>query len=121
MKIIRLPRAVYRGVLAVPLVLVVAAVTPAAPADPAHRQTTYEVTNLESFGGSASGNSINNRGWIAGFSTEPVASAGCPRGHLEMSQRPHPPRVFRRESTCGLAARGGERVDCPGCLGEGAH
>jgi len=73
MKIIRLPRAVYRGVLAVPLVLVVAAVTPAAPADSAHRQTTYEVTNLESFGGSASGNSINNRGWIAGFSTEPVA------------------------------------------------
>lgn len=65
-----------RGVLAIILVVAIG-VTTSAEADPRHGdqrhgRTEYVVTGLESLGGTSSaGNSINNRGWVAGFSQLP--------------------------------------------------
>jgi probable HAF family extracellular repeat protein len=74
MKRHQLRRAVYRAAFMVPVLLLAVGVTPRvqARADQAHSRTRYEVTNLASLGGTESaGNSINNRGWIAGFSNLP--------------------------------------------------
>ena len=73
---IGLGTALLRGALAIPLMAVIG-VTATAGADPQHGEqqrgkTQYVVTELESLGGTSSaGNSINNRGWVAGFSQLP--------------------------------------------------
>jgi probable HAF family extracellular repeat protein len=65
-------KAMYLGALAVTLLLLAAGVTPQARAYEDDKQAVYEVTNLPSLGGTSSGgSSINNRGWIAGFSNLP--------------------------------------------------
>ncbi len=70
MTAIGIPRARYLAALTVPLVFVAAGMTSRAPADQSHHQARYKVVNLESLGGTASsGESINDRGWIAGSST----------------------------------------------------
>jgi probable HAF family extracellular repeat protein len=61
-----------RAALMLPVLLLAAAMTPLARAGQGDGQTAYQVTELASLGGSASGgSSINNRGWIAGFSNLP--------------------------------------------------
>jgi len=48
------------------------AVCAALAAAPVRAATTYTVGNLDAFGGTRNqGNSINNRGWVAGFTTRP--------------------------------------------------
>ncbi len=72
MRPIRLRTAIGRARLVLPVFLILAAggTLPAIAHD--HGQRTYDVTNLGSLGGTASaGSSINNRGWIAGFSNLP--------------------------------------------------
>ena len=65
----RLRGVVARAALVLPVLLLVAGVTPPAQAGQDHRQILYRVTILPSLGGTASaGSSINNRGWVAGFS-----------------------------------------------------
>ena len=65
----RLRGVVARAALVLPVLLLVAGVTPLAQAGRDHRQILYRVTILPSLGGTASaGSSINNRGWVAGFS-----------------------------------------------------
>jgi probable HAF family extracellular repeat protein len=72
MKSNQLRRAVLRAAFMLPVLLLTAGVTPLAQAGQAHGQTVYEVTDLASLGGTASGgSSINNRGWVAGFSNLP--------------------------------------------------
>ncbi len=73
MKSDQLRRAVLRAAFMLPLLLLTAGVTPLARAGQAPGQTVYEVTDLlASLGGTASGGtSINNRGWVAGFSNLP--------------------------------------------------
>jgi len=95
MKSSQLRRAVYRAAFMVPVLLLAAGVTPQARADQDHRQTVYDVTNLASLGGTASGgSSINNRGWIAGFS------------NLSGDQTRHA-TLWRDRSTVDLGTLGG--------------
>jgi probable HAF family extracellular repeat protein len=58
------------------------------------RNTTYQVTNLPSLGGSSTGSSINNRGWVAGVS------------HLPGDQVQHA-ALWRGDSILDLDALGG--------------
>jgi len=95
MKRNQLRRTVYRTAFMVPVLLLAAGVTPQARADQAHRQTVYDVTNLASLGGTASGgSSVNNRGWIAGFS------------NLSGDQTRHA-TLWRDRSTVDLGTLGG--------------
>jgi probable HAF family extracellular repeat protein len=68
-----LRRALYQAALIVPLVLGGAGIAAPAQAGHDHHPTvSYEVTVLPSLGGRASAaSSINNRGWVAGFSNLP--------------------------------------------------
>jgi probable HAF family extracellular repeat protein len=73
MKRHQLRRAASRVAFLTPVLLLAAAATPPAQAraDQAHNRTGYEVSNLASLGGTDSaGNSVNNRGWIAGYSNK---------------------------------------------------
>jgi probable HAF family extracellular repeat protein len=73
MKRRQLRRAAFRAAFLAPVLLLAAATMPPAQAraDQAHSRTRYEVTSLVSLGGTDSaGNSINNRGWIAGYSNK---------------------------------------------------
>jgi len=55
-----------------PVLLLAAGVTPPAQAGQDHGPIVYHVARLPSLGGTASaGSSINNRGWVAGFSNLP--------------------------------------------------
>jgi hypothetical protein len=62
-------RATQWAALVLPALLIAAGVTPLAQAGQGHRPARYTVVTLASPGGSASaGSSVNNRGWVAGFS-----------------------------------------------------
>jgi probable HAF family extracellular repeat protein len=72
MKGYRLHGVQFRAALMPVLLLAAVVAAPQARADQDHRPPEYRVTNLASLGGTASsGNSINNRSWIAGFSNLP--------------------------------------------------
>ena len=72
MKRLLLRAATRRTALVAAVLLLGAGVAPPARAATDHPRATYRVTDLASLGGTASaGNSVNNRGWIAGFSNLP--------------------------------------------------
>lgn len=72
MRPITLRRAITRGAIIIPLVLVLGASGPLPARAGHHAPSVYDVTNLASLGGTASaGSSINDRGGIAGFSNLP--------------------------------------------------
>ncbi|MGH9243453.1 MAG: hypothetical protein ACRD29_03885 [Acidimicrobiales bacterium] len=75
MKRHRLRTALVRGALVIPLAVAVGDAAPA-DADQPRWRVEYEITELDSLGGTSSaGNSINNRGWVGGTSREPVENA----------------------------------------------
>lgn len=64
-----LRRAAHWAAFVVPVLLLAAGVTAPAQAGQPHRLARYHLTVLPSLGGTESGgNSVNNRGWVAGFS-----------------------------------------------------
>ncbi|MGH8775765.1 MAG: hypothetical protein ACRDWI_11510 [Jiangellaceae bacterium] len=64
----RLRTVIVPGALALSLMIAAGATVPA-QADQRHRDTVYEITELDGPGGTSSaGRSINNRGWVAGTS-----------------------------------------------------